>query len=352
MAKVMLGMFSRDLDKAAMSIQKFACVLRDYSDHQLCVGIVSDTFRQLPSLNNLVALIPEVYVWDNNSDAMMLQIVGTNGFPNPFYSGFSYGGNLNKLMLLAKRVGAEYLVRFDRDCIPPDNLPQIINNHVQCVVNGQAQVVSGGYCDGEGNTVLALRDEFLEVTQRDGYRKRVSEFTGVTVSNQLTGGSAFTLVVDSAVPAIPFDGVSVWASDDAYYAQLRTSVKRTDYFVLQKRDEVKAANAIGNVGRMVALKVLSGGNTVCQAQEKTGEFLKAACTLAGIPLLEVDTNTIAQINAGVDNHNALRAQWTNICRKVGEVSIQQVVPNKEGEDDGRDVSDAESEDRPHQARDD
>jgi hypothetical protein len=138
------------------------------------------------------------------------------GRPEPFTSGFSYGGCVNQLMILSQLAGCDYLLRVDPGTLPPAGLWSMIETQMAAL---QAHcVVSGVY-----QNRLAFRDDlYVRPAMRDHYLAFIAHHTGVDLQHQITGGALF-MASSPGIPAIPFQEWSagkptlVWGSDDAFF---------------------------------------------------------------------------------------------------------------------------------------
>ena len=154
-----------------------------------------------------------VWLWDTRCDNAWQW--GAS-LPKPFYIGknaFSYGGALNRLLVLALVVNEPVLVRVDAGTAPLDasKFGASLDMHVAHL--RRHSVISGKY-----DRRIGLRDDFLADSDRPAFHELVKRHIGVDPRNQITGGACFALRVDEGPPAIAFPGfVPVWGSDDAFF---------------------------------------------------------------------------------------------------------------------------------------
>jgi hypothetical protein len=162
---------------------------------------------------------PEVWAWtDDATDLVRHELRAP--WPEPLHRGFSYGGAVNRFLLLARLARCEYLARVDPGCGAPPDLGAVLRRHLEPLASGASVVASGQYgdpqaADGAGRN--ALRAEFIAPNQRPEFYDLVSEFTRIDPRNQVVGGALCCLRA-AGPPAIQFDGVRVWSSDDGIWA--------------------------------------------------------------------------------------------------------------------------------------
>lgn len=158
-----------------------------------------------------------VFVWDRQCDDVW-RSTWPASLPRPFFTVgdiFSYGGSLNRLLVLALIAKAPVLVRVDAGTAPlsPPLFGAALEKHLALL--DEYAVVSGGYSGR-----IALRDlqGAEEPSERSKFHMIVRRRTDVDPLNQLTGGACFALRPGAGPPAIAFPGVlPVWASDDAFF---------------------------------------------------------------------------------------------------------------------------------------
>ncbi|MCY2951266.1 MAG: hypothetical protein NTU53_04720 [Planctomycetota bacterium] len=161
-------------------------------------------------------------VWDQAVNDTVLDLCKKEGLPAPVSSSFSYGGVVNKGLLLAAAHSCEYYVRIDPGTRPPSlGIDTILSQHAKYLEQHAEShaVVSRGY-----ENRLALRDYLLKSNRVLDHHALVEGTTGIDVFNQVTGGAMFTSRVPG-VPACPFEPLKngaptlVWASDDGFFQQ-------------------------------------------------------------------------------------------------------------------------------------
>lgn len=224
MAKVMLGIMfgDRNFGEALATASAF----RAAAGPDVVLGLAGDVTRRSPvpsdphltyegAIRSLRAVgWTSAYLWDDATTNGVLQ--GWNlTLPYPFYPEPSYGGNVNKLLALAKIAGCQYLVRVDAGTapLPGQNFGEIINLHTGLVATGVWQVVSGQYSDR-----IALRtwQGWVPSVSQIPFYLLVRTATGIDPLCQVTGGAAFTIAVDNGPPLPAFPGIFVWGSDDGF----------------------------------------------------------------------------------------------------------------------------------------
>ena len=183
------------------------------SGYQVLLGVEScaDRRAELAQFENL---FPTIYCWDEDTTTVALNAL--RGRPQPFFPGFSYGGYVNRVLILSKLAGCNYLLRVDPGTLPPADLWGMIETQVSALRTNH--VVSGVYQDR-----LAFRDNlYARRSLRDEYVAFIARETGVSLHRQITGGALF-MMQSPGIPAIPFQGWSpgsptlVWGSDDAVF---------------------------------------------------------------------------------------------------------------------------------------
>ena len=200
---------------ALTTIREFGNYFQRNADsrHEVLLGVESGADRRA-ELARFENLFPSVYRWDDDTTAQALSAL--RGRPQPFFSGFSYGGYVNRVLILSRLAGCDYLLRVDPGTLPPIGLWGMIEAQVSAL--RAVRVVSGVYQDR-----LAFRDNlYARRSVRDEYLAFIAQETGVAVHRQITGGALF-MVASPGIPAIPFQEWSpghptlVWGSDDAVF---------------------------------------------------------------------------------------------------------------------------------------
>jgi hypothetical protein len=200
---------------ARRTIQEYGDYFRRnaHARHDVLLGVETRA-EQRAELEQFGHLFPELYVWDD--DATVRALEALNGRPQPFSSGFSYGGTLNRVLVLSRLAGCDYLLRVDPGTVPPGDLWGMLETQQAALQT--RRVVSGVY---QGR--LAFRDNlYARRSLRDEYLAFIAQRTGIAVHRQITGGALF-MMASPGVPAICFaewstdDPTLVWGSDDGIF---------------------------------------------------------------------------------------------------------------------------------------
>ena len=200
---------------ALRTIREFRNYFRHnaHSRFEVLLGVEAPA-DQRDELARFTHLFPAVYCWDDGATARALSAL--RGRPQPFSPGFSYGGYVNRVLILSSLAGCDYLLRIDPGTVPPVDLWRMIETQEAALQ--ASRVVSGVYQDR-----LAFRDNlYARRSLRDGYLAFIAQETGVDLQAQITGGALF-MVASPGIPAIPFQEWSpgeptlVWGSDDAIF---------------------------------------------------------------------------------------------------------------------------------------
>jgi hypothetical protein len=217
MSRILLaiGFTASNAVSARGTIRQFGNYFRDntHSRFEVVLGVEAPQ-EQRVELARFAHVFPAVYGWDDGATARALSAL--RGRPQPFSSGFSYGGYVNRVMILSSLVGCDYLLRIDPGTLPPVDLWRMIET--QAAALQASRIVSGVYQDR-----LAFRDNlYARRSLRDGYLAFIAQETGVDLHCQITGGALF-MVASPGIPAIPFQEWSpgeptlVWGSDDSIF---------------------------------------------------------------------------------------------------------------------------------------
>jgi len=219
--------------------------------------------------------------WTSEIDFRVLEIVRSNGFPQPLFPEFNYGSVVNRLLLLAYSRNCDYLVRIDPGTIPPEGKPfgELMAEHEQIIDGRPNIVVSRRYADR-----LALRDMFVKVGKENSHAELVKRYTGINVYAQITGGAMLTLR-SPGTPAICFPtgaGLTlVWASDDGIYQVLpntSTKSRMLPSYPVRRFDSVgkpkKSIEYYRGIIGAVYLNSLRNGKTVYSAEQDAKQFLQ------------------------------------------------------------------------------
>lgn len=165
-----------------------------------------------------------VHLWDARTTRLVLAGLPAGG-PLPFHDGFSYGGAVNRMMLMSSVARADIMIRFDPGtAAPPDkSFAEWVRPATERLRNGTGIVaVSGAYAGRTAvridNVVPGKQEEWLDLLSRG---------VGRDVRRQLAGGAMFAMPVGPGhgTPLIPFAPYHdagrqlptlVWGSDDGF----------------------------------------------------------------------------------------------------------------------------------------
>jgi hypothetical protein len=313
---------------ARRTIQEFGTYFdrNPHSGYEVSLGVESGADRG-PELARFAHQFPAIYGWDDDSTVRALKALARR--PKPFFSGFSYGGYVNRAMILATLAGCDYLLRIDPGTLPPVDLWNMIET--QAAALQIHRVVSGVYADR-----LAFRDNlYARPSTRDDYLAFIEQQTGVALRKQITGGALF-MVASPGIPAIPFqewsagDPTLVWGSDDAVfqasgvksYAFTEHKVPRHDPFGKPK----PAVEYFRGVVGLVYLNQLRRGDaaraSVVLFIDALNEFLDSSLEENGgcrFPLEQRDVapaRFLDTIDSGYANYLQLLGGWNDV---VGDV---------------------------------
>lgn len=224
---------------ALYSLQRWAAYLVPSDQFESVIGVSTSCGKRdpLPGFSSLTAAEAlhvvknscsrlDVFHWDTGVGNLAATELSSKGITSyPFWPEFSYGGVINRLLLLATVAGCDFVVRVDPGTLPPaeKSFDEIMSDHLSSM-STTGSVVSRGY---EGR--LALRDTFVVDGKADEHCDLVRDMTGVNPRAQVTGGAMFTSRVPGT-PAPPFRAYEletgrtaptlVWASDDGIYQTL------------------------------------------------------------------------------------------------------------------------------------
>lgn len=333
--KIMFGMsFFRDsIDYAKRTAEEFSKAL--WKEHQVALGIEIDGLNRTDDgvRSFLDDCLHEnwfgnlVYIWDQKCDEKFFADWPSH-LPMPFYKeGFSYGGAVNRILVLAKLAGCNFLVRIDPGTAPPYYFQQMAHYHTMKIKEGEVKVISGLYTDR-----IALRDNFVPAEKKYEYYQFVNEYTGVNPQRQITGGAAFTLSVSGGPPPIPFDGFTpVWASDDGLYEALigneslvlsQSRVLRMDPGIVARRGEEYPVR----LASMVVLHELIKGFDRNTAENVAYMFLEELKNRGYC--VDYSRNTaknklrsrINNIVNGFHNYKSLEKEWSQVIDKAAKIA--------------------------------
>ncbi len=329
---IMLGTsFFGKHDVAAATLARFCEALR--GNAHVALGLETEESRGDPKVRRLLSEIQRSpfrgYLWDGEFNRAFLGR-WPGGLPMPFYRGYSYGGAVNRLLALARKAGCDYLVRIDPGTAPLADFSYIIERHVRMVLSGEALVVSGQYTGRP-----AIRNDFVPEARMGDYYRLVRESTGVDPSpgRQLTGGAACTTATDS-VPAIAFEGVMVWGSDDGFFQTFleprlarvvsESRVYRTGPGVTLNRKKYFLRLAYAVVLRQRQLGVVEEQSALCAAQK----FLDALADLVDPAMAPIDARNELDIRAvfeGFENYGRLKAAWKEVVAAIDRVPCEPIA---------------------------
>jgi len=241
---LMMDFIGTNFPSALFALQQWSSYLQDAKEHEALIGLSMWNSRSqpLPRCPNLTVRevgrvireycqgLPVVY-WDSDVEKAVEAHLRREGIRSkPSFSSFSYGSIINRGLLLANEMNADYLVRVDPGTCPHPQTTRptgetvkydwstILKEHVSAIGNTNA-VVSLSYSGR-----LSVRNDFLKPEEDEKQCKLVATFTGIDPRQQVTGGALFTSKVPG-IPAIPFEPSKrgptlVWGSDDGRYQLL------------------------------------------------------------------------------------------------------------------------------------
>lgn len=357
--RVMLGMsfFGGDsYADAKKTAREFSSA--PWEGHHICLGIETDGLTRKDIVDFLNERLSEnwyggkIYIWDKNCDDQFFTEDGQiknlpSGLPMPFYKGFSYGGAVNRLLVLSKVSGCKYLVLVDPRTAPPYYFRELINHHID-IIDGATRVVSGQYTDR-----IALRDDFVPPEKLHQYYEFIHEYTGIDPrhNRQVTKGAALTMSVSEGLPSIPFppenpnpshrdNRLCVWATDDGFYKSIlgdKALIIHESRIV--RSDPGMAANIHRDPGEypvrlasMVVINEMHKGSDIAKSQEVANRFLaelkdkKFCLAYSKQAATKMLARRIAKIEEGYRNYfkepgGGLRTRWKEIIEKLSEIVI-------------------------------
>lgn len=217
MSRILLSIsyIASNAARARRTIEEFGTYFRR-NRHRRCEVLLGVETRadQRVELARFASFFQAMYVWDEVTTTRAAKALARH--PQPFASGFSYGGYVNRVLILSHIAGCDYLLRIDPGALPPEDLWTVIERQVAALQANR--VVSGVYANR-----LAFRDGlYARRSTRDEYLAFIERQTGVNLKAQITGGALF-MVASPGTPAIPFSEWSagaptlVWGSDDAIF---------------------------------------------------------------------------------------------------------------------------------------
>lgn len=322
--KIMLGLSFFDQTATVTETLKSFLNLHN-SPYQVVLGLENEKSRS--EVSPVLSSLQEqgwttCYIWDDGVNRTALRLLDRES-AMPFFANFSYGAAVNRLLLLATASGCEYLVRVDPGTASPLNIAKLIVQHTKAISQGK-KVVSGQY-----SKRVAIRDDFVEEVQRTNYYTLVSSFTGIDCSPgcQITGGAAMTLSPDGP-PAIVFESVRVWASDDGFYQMfLGAGETEIQNEIKIKRSEpgvgLQLSAYIGRVAAMVILRHAHEGSDTklalqdaCRFIQDLRAFVSSEFSYDPGATEEIVTTQVAAIYSGYENYRKLVEQWPSITQRL------------------------------------
>jgi hypothetical protein len=311
---------------AARTIDAFGAYFarNPHSAYDVCLGV--DTLGRLrPGLARFQPFFRGVFAWDERATVCALAAIADG--PRPFHAEFSYGGLVNRILILASVAGCDYVLRVDPGTLPPADLWNMIETQVEALRTHR--VVSGVYVDR-----LAFRDNaYALATRHDDYLRFVESATGVNIHEQLTGGALF-MAATPGVPALPFEQSGnmreptlVWGSDDALFQTMgiptrvftQHRVPRHDPFGKAKPPAEYFRGVLGMV-YLNQLRQDSGSRSwVPEFVDTLNGFLDATLDESrsyGLSVLPLRIEEVAppafldRIEAGFENYSRLCLTWT------------------------------------------
>lgn len=276
-----------------------------------------------------------VFLWDKQCDDAW-QSIWPASLPRPFYTGkdiFSYGGALNRLLVLALIAQAPVLVRVDAGTAPMSEPSFAASLEEHLALLDKYAVLSGRY-DGR----FALRD--LKGVDRSAFHALVERRITVNPLDQITGGACFALRVEDGPPAIPFPGVlPVWASDDAFFQSAAPSFKVNPKMIVEREDPGQPLTGPEYLARLacavaltaihqkanLTLRLVPTLDTVVAAGKAFLDELRESFPDAvrasdhGGALCRLQERTLGLIE-GYENYSELKPRWDDVRNHVATVT--------------------------------
>jgi hypothetical protein len=319
---------SSNAASARRTIREFGKYFRrnPHSRYEVLLGVEAPV-DQRTELARFAHLFPTIYGWNDGTTARALSAL--RGRPQPFSSGFSYGGYVNRVMMLSRLAGCDYLLRVDPGTLPPVDLWSMIE--AQAAALQANRVVSGVYEDR-----LAFRDNlYTRRSLRDQYLTFIAQETGIALHRQITGGALF-MVASPGIPAIPFQEWSpgnptlVWGSDDGIFQDcVIKSHVFTEHKVPRHDPFGKAKSPVEYFRGVVGMVYLNRLRRNGAARTSVGSFIKALNEFldssldenqgSRIPLEEGDVapaRFLDSIDSGYANYLRLLGVWNDVVDDV------------------------------------
>ena len=271
-------------------------------------------------------------VWDSEIDARVRKMPGTK-LVSPFLHGFSYGAVMNRLLLLAAASDCDYLLRIDPGTECASGLGEMAGMHLAARERGM-EATSGQYTNR-----LGLRDDFVRPVERARYYALVREATGMDCrpGRQLTAGAGM-FMSSQGPPAIPFEDVGVWASDDGFQQLFRGGGKT------EVLDEIKVGRANPGIlldcnrylARVAAAVVLRGAHEGRTRESALADargflyevekFLASGINYAPDEAVRAISSQVDAVYCGYDNYLRLIEEWPAISdRFAGSVDRKKLL---------------------------
>lgn len=259
------------------------------------------------------------YVWDDTVNRAALKLLRPAS-AKPFFSTFSYGAAVNRLLLLAQAAGCESLVRLDPGTSSPTDGTRLVRLHLDALSQGK-RVVSAQYSGR-----VAIRDDFVAEERRAAYYDLVRTATGIDCRPgcQVTGGAAMTIRSDGP-PAIVFDDVRVWGSDDGFFqAWLGPKATEVQREIPITRTEpgfgLQLTAYVARVAAMMVLRHAVAGSGADAALREADSFIEDIASFV-TPQYAYDpeaaartiTPQVPRVYEGYDNYRRLVDEWPSIA---------------------------------------
>ncbi len=311
--------------------------LSDFGNHvylraipTLAIGVETEADRNgalkdgTPVFRILIAMarlngLQEVWLWDRQSDLTAKRLWPAS-LPSPLLDGYSYGGAVVRMRLLAIVANRDYLVRVDPGCFAPPDFAGLLARHFKLLHSGTIRIASGRYTGR-----IALRTHFVNPSRVDEFLDLVAKFTGIDPRKQLTGGAACTFH-KLAPPPWVFDKALIWASDDGALKNAFPEVVYVDEESQIPRDEpgfsMPLTEYFVRVAGAAGLNELVKGKPAKAAMDKSVEFLNAMARLVASDEVNLAEGTeklgerLPRIEAGIKLHQTLVKSWPDIIEAV------------------------------------
>jgi len=331
--RILLGLsFFNQTAEVTDTLRSFLTLLED-GTYEVVLGLENEKARSEigPVLQSLQAQgWPACYLWDDIVNRSALQLLEPDT-ARPFFATFSYGAAVNRLLLLAAAAHCDCLVRLDPGTASPPNIARLVDRHLNALSQGK-KVISAQY-----SARVAIRDDFVPEPKRLDYYTLIQTATGIDCrpGQQVTGGAAMTICTEGP-PAIVFDNVKVWASDDGFFQVAfgddATEVQRE---ITITRSEpgfgLELSAYVARVGAMVMLRHAVIGSDAGRALREAREFVRNIAAFVA-PGYSYDpeaadraiTPQVGTVYDGYENYRQLTKGWTSIAAGL----IQKIEPNQ------------------------